>query len=80
MNKNVTRRDFVRTSSAIAVAGALGVSANTARAKPTKDTKLRVLSIGVVGTIGKTDRLAVSRHAKAEIVGLCCKRPRQMQV
>jgi predicted dehydrogenase len=35
------------------------------------DTKLRVLSIGVVGTIGEADRKAVASHPLAEIVGLC---------
>lgn len=33
--------------------------------------KLRVLSIGVVGTIGEADRKAVAAHPDAEIVGLC---------
>lgn len=34
-------------------------------------TKLRVLSIGVVGTIGGTDRQTIASHPHAEIVGLC---------
>jgi len=71
MNRNVTRREFIQTSSAIAAAGALGVSAAATRAQSKNDTRLRVLSIGVVGTIGRADRLAVSRHPKADIVGLC---------
>ncbi|MAB88932.1 MAG: hypothetical protein CMJ90_05685 [Planctomycetes bacterium] len=33
--------------------------------------KLRVLSIGVVGTIGQADRNQVGSHPDAEIVGLC---------
>lgn len=33
--------------------------------------RLRVLSIGVVGTIGGTDRKQVAGHPDAEIVGLC---------
>jgi len=35
------------------------------------DTTLRVLSIGVVGTVGETDRKKVASHPRAEIVGLC---------
>ena len=30
-----------------------------------------MLSIGVVGTIGRKDRLEVGKHPDAEIVGLC---------
>ncbi|MBK8975486.1 MAG: Gfo/Idh/MocA family oxidoreductase [Planctomycetes bacterium] len=37
----------------------------------TRGDKLRVLSIGVVGTIGGTDRKQVQSHPDAEIVGLC---------
>jgi len=32
---------------------------------------LRVLSIGVIGTIGGADRRNVHGHPSAEIVGLC---------
>lgn len=35
------------------------------------DTTLRVLSIGVIGTIGGTDRQQVASHPQAKIVGLC---------
>ncbi|MFZ4575035.1 MAG: Gfo/Idh/MocA family protein [Phycisphaerales bacterium] len=35
------------------------------------ETKLRVLSIGVIGTIGGTDRKKISEHALVEMVGLC---------
>jgi predicted dehydrogenase len=35
------------------------------------NSKLRVLSIGVVGTIGSTDRKQVSRHPAVAIAGLC---------
>ncbi|MBZ0171051.1 MAG: Gfo/Idh/MocA family oxidoreductase, partial [Phycisphaerales bacterium] len=35
------------------------------------DTTLRVLVIGVVGTIGGADRSQVASHPQAEIVGLC---------
>lgn len=36
-----------------------------------RDSRLRVLSIGVVGTIGGADRHNVSSHPNADIVGLC---------
>jgi len=36
-----------------------------------RDTTLRVLSIGVVGTVGDTDRRNIGSHPRAEIVGLC---------
>ncbi len=35
------------------------------------DTKLRVLSIGVIGTIGGTDRQTIAAHPLVEMVGLC---------
>ncbi len=35
------------------------------------NSKLRVLSIGVVGTIGETDRKEVGRHPSVEIAGIC---------
>lgn len=35
------------------------------------NSKLRVLSIGVIGTIGATDRLEVAAHPAVEIAGLC---------
>lgn len=48
---------------------ALGFS--RARAATSTGKKLRVLSIGVVGTIGRTDRHQVSSHPDVEITGLC---------
>lgn len=82
----ISRRDFMRASAAFGVAavgaGAVGVPAFGAlthaepapRLMPTPrraDTTLRVLSIGVVGTIGGTDRQTIASHPRAEIVGLC---------
>ena len=43
----------------------------TFAARPMRSAKLRVLSIGVVGTIGGHDRRTVQSHPDAEIVGLC---------
>src|SRR5262249_2902922 len=36
-----------------------------------RDTKLRVLSIGVIGTIGEADRHTIAAHPQVEMVGLC---------
>ncbi len=69
MKTAFTRRHFLQSTTA----AGLGVSAlglPTLRAANT-NSKLRVLSIGVVGTIGKADRMAVANHPDAEIVGLC---------
>jgi predicted dehydrogenase len=64
-----SRRDFLRSTTALGV----GVIAGCApRPIPTRTyTELRVLSIGVIGTIGGTDRRHVHDHPRAEIVGLC---------
>ena len=66
---NCSRRDFLRSTTALGV-GVMALGA--ARPASTRaDTKLRVLSIGVIGTIGGTDRQNVHDHPLAEIVGLC---------
>lgn len=57
-------------SSAAAGLGLTAFGLSRARAA-SPNGKLRVLSIGVVGTIGKADRHAVASHPNAEIVGLC---------
>lgn len=69
----LTRRQFVAKSSLVGMAGAAGL---VALARPSfawrlADTKLRVLSIGVVGTIGGADRKNIASHPHAQIVGLC---------
>ena len=64
---SISRRDFIRSTSALGVA-AVGVPR---LAWGRNDTTLRVLSIGVIGTIGGADRKQVSEHPQAEIVGLC---------
>lgn len=71
----MTRRHFVQAS---ALAGMAGLAGWTTWIRPASgrtvrlvDTKLRVLSIGVVGTIGAADRKRVASHPRAEIVGLC---------
>lgn len=71
MNHAITRRHFLRTAGAAGV----GLSSN-ARSQAhvravSPNSKLRVLSIGVVGTIGGTDRSEVAAHPAVEIAGLC---------
>ncbi len=76
--KPVSRRAFVQSSTAAGLA-ALTVPAGLAAATATKprkravrqDSSLRVLSIGVIGTIGAADRRQVNGHPDATIVGLC---------
>ena len=69
MTSNLSRREFLRS------AGAAGVGVATIGLSPTVSTQtrgmVRVLSIGVVGTVGGYDRERVSKHPSAEIVGLC---------
>jgi Oxidoreductase family, NAD-binding Rossmann fold/Oxidoreductase family, C-terminal alpha/beta domain len=73
--KTVTRRSFLQTSAATGVAAFAGTSlALGVQPTPTPtrhETKLRVLSIGVIGTIGGADRSQIAAHPQAEIVGLC---------
>jgi len=64
-----TRRDFLKTSTAAGI-GLSALSLQSLKAANT-NSKLRVLSIGVIGTIGEADRKQVSAHPDAEIVGLC---------
>jgi len=76
----VSRRRFIGAAAAATsagwAAGWAGAFASPAAASsmPTarlRDTTLRVLAIGVVGTIGAEDRRRVGSHRRAEIVGLC---------
>ena len=69
MQIELSRRHFLRT----AAAASLGLTAlglpRVRAASP--NGKLRVLSIGVVGTIGGADRHNVASHPEVEITGLC---------
>jgi predicted dehydrogenase len=67
MLQHPNRRQFIRSSTAASL-GLLGASRVRA-ASPNE--KLRVLSIGVIGTIGATDRRQVAAHPMVEIAGLC---------
>ena len=69
--KSISRRSFLSSTAALGLG--LGLTAGcVSRRTPTRPgTRLRVLSIGVIGTIGGTDRRKINDHALAEIVGLC---------
>jgi predicted dehydrogenase len=64
-----SRRQFIQYVSAAAASTAvLGLPR---RARAHADTRLRVLSIGVIGTIGGADRSQIASHPAVDIVGLC---------
>ncbi len=69
MKNQLTRRNFL-LSTAAAGLGVATLGLPRARAV-SANGKLRVLSIGVIGTVGGTDRSNVARHPMAEIAGLC---------
>ncbi len=66
----LSRRHFIQSATLAGAAVMVTPRLFAARSR-LADTKLRVLSIGVVGTIGEADRKAVASHPLAEIVGLC---------
>ena len=69
MNDPVTRRRFIQTTSGLGLGLAtFGASAAMRRFSPNE--KVNVLSIGVVGSIGGTDRSQIAGHPGVEITGL----------
>lgn len=62
-----TRREFLKTAT---LAGA-AVLASPRRVWAAREARLRVLSIGVVGTIGGHDRRTIASHPLVDMVGLC---------
>ena len=69
MSASPSRRDFLRTTGVAGIGlGTVGFPRGVLGREP---VRVRVLSIGVVGTIGGTDRKEVAEHPAAEIVGLC---------
>ena len=67
-----TRRSLLGHGAAtLATAAAPGVLGVPSFARSRPGTNLRVLSIGVIGTIGGTDRKNIAAHPEADIVGLC---------
>lgn len=69
MNSPFNRRRFLWTTGA----AGLGLTAIARSQAPavSANSKLRVLCIGVVGTIGAEDRRQVAGHPSVEIAGLC---------
>lgn len=69
MDPLINRRRFLWTT------GAAGLGMTTlARSQPAQvspNSKLRVLCVGVAGTIGHVDRKQVAAHPAVEIAGLC---------
>ncbi|NQU49183.1 MAG: Gfo/Idh/MocA family oxidoreductase [Planctomycetes bacterium] len=64
-----TRRDFLRASAAAGFSFSTLGCAGAAVVQP--NSKVNVLSIGVVGSIGGQDRSQVASHAAVRIAGLC---------
>ena len=71
MPATINRRRFLWTTGAAGLGLSSIVRAQTRQPAVAPNSKLRVLSIGVVGTIGVVDRTQVSRHPAVEIAGLC---------
>ncbi len=66
------RRDFIRNS-AVFGAGLSLFSCAGVSSTPSinKNSRVRLLSIGVVGTIGGADLSQLAQHPKLDVVGLC---------
>ena len=67
-SESMSRRAFMQTTAAT---GAAALTMPSLGSLAGGGTTLRVLSIGVVGTIGGHDRKTINSHPRAEIVGLC---------
>lgn len=68
MSAFLSRRDFMRASAAGLGFATLG-SCQSLFVSP--NSKLNVLSIGVIGSIGGTDRAQIASHPSVQITGLC---------
>jgi len=71
MSDSFTRRRFLWTTGAAGIGLSSRVRSQTRQPAVAANSKLRVLSIGVGGTIGHVDRKQVSQHPAVEIAGLC---------
>ena len=66
------RRDFIRNSAAFGAGLSLFSCAGVSSAPSiNKNSRVRLLSIGVVGTIGGADLSKLAQHPKLDVVGLC---------
>lgn len=70
-SNHFSRREFIHTTAAAGLAAAAVPAVAMPWRARRRDTKLRVLSIGVIGTIGEADRHHIGSHPEVEIVGLC---------
>ena len=71
MSSPISRRRFLWTTGAAGIAFSSAARSQTQPATVAPNSKLRVLSIGVLGTIGAVDRKQVVAHPAVEIAGLC---------
>lgn len=69
MPSSISRRRFLWTTGVAGIGLAPALRAQAPPVSP--NSKLRVLCIGVMGTIGQTDRKQVASHPMVEIAGLC---------
>ena len=72
MSSPYSRRRFLWTTGVAGIGlSSIARSQGSATKAVSPNSKLRVLSIGVVGTIGGVDRTQVAAHPSVEIAGLC---------
>jgi Oxidoreductase family, NAD-binding Rossmann fold len=71
MHTQINRRRFLWTTGVGGLALTAGTRSFGQTAAVSPNSKLRVLSIGVIGTIGAEDRHQVASHPSVEIAGLC---------
>ena len=71
MESPINRRRFLWTTGAAGIGLASAARSLAQAPAVSPNSKLRVLSIGVVGTIGGADRKEVAGHPSVEMAGLC---------
>lgn len=71
MSPSINRRRFLWTTGVAGIGFTPLVRGQTAAPAVSPNSKLRVLCVGVVGTIGGADRKQVAAHPMVEISGLC---------
>lgn len=71
MDSSLNRRRFLWTTGVAGIGLATSTRSFGQAPAVSPNSKLRVLSIGVVGTIGAEDRHQVASHPSVEIAGLC---------
>ncbi len=71
MSLSINRRRFLWTTGAAGLGFTTIARSQSSKPAVSPNAKLRVLCIGVVGTIGAVDRRQVAEHPAVEIAGLC---------